>query len=175
MSTTVLRLHPAPATQPAALDEATLEQLYLQARRTDAPLRRFVQPAIPLASAGTDGAVPAGAEDPQTCGLPDAHTWAHRLVPAVLECLAGLRPAGQLARMVDPAIRVRIARRGAIARRRGTRGVHAPRVLKVHTCTPREGVAEVSVVVQMGDRVRAIALRLEGLDDRWVMTSFVVG
>ena len=37
---------------------------------------------------------------------------------------------------------------------------------------PRDGVVEASVIIRGPARVRAVALRLEGLDYRWRATSF---
>lgn len=176
MSTvTAPRLDGAPRVQPAPLDEATLERLYRQARLTDRPTKAsYLQPAIPLEPAARRDVGPVG-EQVDTERLPDPGTWAYRLVPAVLECLVGLRPVTQLARMMSCDLRRRLARQSAISRRRGVRGVRAPQVLKVHVCRPTPAVAEVAVVVRVGGRSRAVALRLEGLDDRWMMTSFTYG
>ena len=68
----------------------------------------------------------------------------------------------------------RISRRGSAARRRGTR-TSPSRVLKVHVCTPAAHAVEASVVVQHAGRVRAMALRAEGRDGRWVVVALVLG
>ncbi len=164
---------PIRPTQPAALDDHTLEQMYAQARRSSCPGRHYIQPLIPIERSGDDD--PENSSGAGTDRMPDPAVWTHRLVPAVLECLSGLRQAGQLSRMVTPLLRQRLARRSAIAKRRGIRGVRAPQVLKVHICRPVERVAEAAVVVRIDGRVRAVALRLEAVDDRWVMTTFTLG
>jgi hypothetical protein len=43
-------------------------------------------------------------------------------------------------------------------------------VRSVHLCEPVDGVAEASVVVAGALRWWALALRLEGLNGRWVLT-----
>jgi hypothetical protein len=37
--------------------------------------------------------------------------------------------------------------------------------------SPADGVVEVTVIVTMPDRTRALAMRLEGLDGRWRATE----
>ena len=41
-------------------------------------------------------------------------------------------------------------------------------------CTPRDGVVEAVVIVHGRARARAVALRLEGLDERWRATAINV-
>lgn len=50
-----------------------------------------------------------------------------------------------------------------------------PRVRKSHICIPTDGVVEASITFSLRERIRAVALRLEGLDGRWLTTSFIVG
>ena len=42
-------------------------------------------------------------------------------------------------------------------------------------CLPAQDVCEASAVVYDGDRVRAVALRAEALDDRWRVTALQLG
>jgi Family of unknown function (DUF6459) len=48
-------------------------------------------------------------------------------------------------------------------------------VQSVHGCSPRDGVAEATVVVNDGARIRAVAVRLEGWDGRWRVTALQLG
>ncbi|MFP5347666.1 MAG: Rv3235 family protein [Actinomycetes bacterium] len=48
-------------------------------------------------------------------------------------------------------------------------------VKKVRVCEPADGVVEGCGVVVQGDRVRAVAVRLEGMDGRWRATAVEVG
>jgi hypothetical protein len=41
-------------------------------------------------------------------------------------------------------------------------------------CTPTDGVAEASAVIQVGRRCRALAMRLEGLDGQWRCTALEI-
>ena len=45
----------------------------------------------------------------------------------------------------------------------------------MHTSTPSDGVAEVSLVLRRDGRCRAIAFRLTGLDGRWRITALQIG
>lgn len=119
--------------------------------------------------------------------LPAPGPVARALVQAVLEVLAGDRPARQLCGQVGQRLFADIEAR---AGRRAIRPA-ALSVRSVHVCEPRPGVAEVSAVVvglepvaagrpatratASRRRCRAVALRLEGLDGRWILTALSVG
>lgn len=45
----------------------------------------------------------------------------------------------------------------------------------MHVCEPGDGIAEISAVVLLEGRVRALALRLEGTDGRWVVSDVLFG
>jgi hypothetical protein len=115
---------------------------------------------------------------------------ARSLVQAVLEVLAGDRPARQLVAVTTE--RILLDLEGAVARRTRPRP-WALSVRSVHVCEPGPGVAEVSAVVvglersRSGPpdfrwgatgatrRVRAVALRLERHQTGWVITALSVG
>ncbi|HET9658554.1 MAG TPA: Rv3235 family protein [Kineosporiaceae bacterium] len=113
--------------------------------------------------------------------LPDPADWARQFVQAAIEVTTGLRPASQLVRWTTDEIRTRLARRAELARRMSRRA--APRaqsaqpstVRSTRVCIPRDGVAEACAVVSDGVRFRAVALRMEGLDGRWRVTSLELG
>jgi hypothetical protein len=109
--------------------------------------------------------------------LPDPARWAAQFVQAAVEVTTGLRPASQLLRWTTDEVRQRLARRADLARRTTPRGRPAQRgiVCSTRVCIPRDGVAEASAVVSDGNRLRAVALRLEGLDGRWRVTALELG
>lgn len=107
--------------------------------------------------------------------LPDPADWSARLLRLVLESMDGLRPAGQVQRWVSTAIHERVVRRGTLSRQRGRTVRHATVVKVLRVCEPADGVAEAAVLVVHDTRVRAVALRLVGVDGRWVMTALEVG
>ena len=127
---------------------------------------------------GTASAGPVPAR-PVAC-LPEPREWATRFVQAAVEVAAGLRPAGQLVRWTTGDVQATLARRHQIAarlRRPSNPGgaAHRARVRTVLASCPCDGVLEVSAVVQDHERVRAVALRMEGVQSRWRVTAFELG
>ena len=153
------------------------------------PTSAVTEPALPL-----DWVLPSGlpaapppvrrlrlvtqprSEEPSA--LPAAAPWVARLAPAILEVVAGERPAGQLQRWVTSEIRETLARRGAAALRHPAGKGRPPqcrRVRSVRVTEPAPGVVEASAVVIGGVRARAVALRLEVVRGRWLATAVELG
>jgi Family of unknown function (DUF6459) len=110
--------------------------------------------------------------------LPPPQQFAGRLVQALVEVTAGARPRTQLIRWTSERVYAEINRRVrelASAGAPGKRGLIAGHVRSLHVSEPRDGVAEVCAVVQRGPRAGAVAIRLEGLDGRWVCTAATFG
>jgi hypothetical protein len=104
--------------------------------------------------------------------LPEPRRWSARLAQAIVETLHGHRPVQQLLRWTDDAVYSAITNRLA-SRPRATPGAR-PTLRSIRVCTPTDGVAEASAVIQTGDRSRAIAMRLEGLDGQWRCTALEI-
>ena len=110
--------------------------------------------------------------------LPDPQMWAGRLAQAVVEVCGGERPVGQLLRWTSHEVYTQLAAQHRPRLRSAARPGSNVRVLRqrcdqvrsVHVCEPADGVAEVAVVVAGALRWWALALRLEGLNGRWVLT-----
>ncbi|MFF2268860.1 Rv3235 family protein [Cellulosimicrobium cellulans] len=108
--------------------------------------------------------------------LPDPTALCCAVVRAAVEVLRGERTVGQLARWVSPEIYETLARRSRLVadgpRRTTTRPVtvRRARVLRIG-----EGVAEGTVVVEDGDRVRAAAARLEARRGTWRVVALEIG
>lgn len=134
------------------------------------PPHRAGDPAADRAVAGTAGR--AGGADPGA-GPPPArppHARATALVRSMVEVLAGRRQPAQLAAAVTPEVlRYLSASRPAAVRAAGAG--------RVHVRQPHPGAAEVVAVCRIGDRTRALALRLDlgpGAGDRerrWTCTA----
>jgi hypothetical protein len=103
--------------------------------------------------------------------------WAARFAQAVTESVTGLRPTTQLVRWTTHDVFRDLDRRAQLVRRAGgaTRRPVRPQVRSVHVCRPSAQAAEVSVHVRHGLRSRALAMRLERRDDRWVCTALEFG
>ncbi len=116
-----------------------------------------------------DPAQSARTPDPDA-GLRD---WVARLAQAVIETAAGHRPASQLVRWTTPAVH-----RELVARHRVMGTISSapsrrlrPAVRSIHLCRPRPDALEASVHVGYGVRSRAVALRLEQRDGRWICVA----
>lgn len=168
-----LRIVPAPRTEPPALETSVVRELF--ARQTTQSRRPFVQSmlAIDFREVGEDPLF--GPQATKRRDLPEPAAWTRQIMGAVLECLVGARPVGQLARWLDSGPRELVTRHHRRAQRRGARPLTRSTILKVHVCEPADGVAEACLVVQHEGRVRAIAARLSGVDGRWLVTALQIG
>lgn len=170
-----ITLLPIPDPRPPLLDARAVEARLAQSDQRV----HYVQAAMRIQFTGSAA---DHDEDPLFCPqptatamLPDPDAWARTMITAIFEVMDGRRPIAQIQRALAPEIRDRIARRSSLARRRGTRQSHAPTIRALSCCTPADGVAEVSSVVQHADLVRAMAVRLTGVDGRWVVSAFELG
>jgi hypothetical protein len=94
---------------------------------------------------------PGGATCP-----PHPNAWPSRFAQVLAETLAGSRPASQIVPWTTLQTRRRISQLGPILG-----ASHRPRVKRVIVTSPARGVLEMTVVISIGDHVRAVAVRLE--------------
>lgn len=104
--------------------------------------------------------------------LPDPEPLLINLTRCVLEVLAGARELDQLARWVTDDVYKHLLKRVVLsARARAVKKQRAQRpsfaIGHITISEPRDGVIEAVVIVHTKVRVRAVAIRLEGLDHRW--------
>ncbi|GAA4785915.1 hypothetical protein GCM10023200_19830 [Actinomycetospora chlora] len=179
-------LDPSPATAPG------------RARRVGAVPVPRVRPLAEVLPAPRPAAVPdTVAPDPAVARAQDEldrlaaalRPVAARLLAVVADVLAGRRPPGHLAELATPGVATTLARAAPTVRPVRPRAVPAPgttpgtatglRGLRVCAVGPR--AAEVAAVVHGRDRVRALAARLERVDDgpadpgRWRVTALCPG
>ncbi|MDQ1725946.1 MAG: hypothetical protein QOG52_2974 [Frankiaceae bacterium] len=114
-----------------------------------------------------------GPQRTTTAVLPEVSAWSHRFVQVLLETVEGRRGVTQVAKFVSPALGADIERKSSIrARMAAARTAGQPVVVRsVRVCELEDGIAEVSAVVRRGARTLAVALRLEGIDGRWMCTA----
>jgi hypothetical protein len=96
------------------------------------------------------------AEHPAASKRTGPPPWAGQFAVLLAETLTGVRPV----RQVQPWL----SQRGSVQLRRLLplmRAAHRPRVLRVLTATPSPDVVEMTLVVLVGTRARALAVRLE--------------
>jgi hypothetical protein len=87
--------------------------------------------------------------------------WCGKFAQALVEVLAGCRPAKQLALVTTERIRARIDLLS-----RAASGGQRPRIRRVMTSRPTADVVEMTMVVNFGSRSRAVAMRFEHVPAR---------
>lgn len=109
--------------------------------------------------------------------LPDPTKMCCAMVQAAVEALRGTRPLAQLARWVSPEIYEQLAARSELTQRVHGRGAptHRAAIRRIRLCRLGENAAEATVVVDDGQRVRAVAVRLEGHRGHWRATALEIG
>lgn len=142
-----------------------------------------------IAGTGTSTAKPAGqspAGHPSLKPVSEAakvRAIARGTVQASMEVLAGIRPAHQLARRLDPQCMASLQHRAALIRREITRTGN-PALVRLHrnstvrsvrVCEVAQGIYEASAVVVDDVRARAVALRLERSKQVWRVVELVIG
>ena len=112
-----------------------------------------------------------------TEALPPAKEFVEMFIPQVLETIHGLREirtcGKNMTQTVFNAIEARAVSaklRNQVAKEPSPRPIFA--LGNVIISEPRDGVCEAAAVVHGPTRVRAVALRMEGLDNNWRATSF---
>lgn len=98
-------------------------------------------------------------EPPFACPAPVTGSWPSQFAQVLSEALAGSRPASQLTPWTTDQARKRISQLGPMLARPAA--AHGPRVRRVIVTSPVQDVLEMTVIVDIGARARAIAVRLE--------------
>ena len=117
-----------------------------------------------------------GHQPTSSSSLPDPTPLIENLTRCVVEILAGARDLEQLSRWVTDEVYRHLLKRVVLSTRaRQATGRKATRptfsIGSTTQCSPRDGVVEAVVIVHGRARSRAVALRLEGLDQRWRATA----
>ena len=175
---TPIHIAPAPVARPVAVPLPTHHDAGATTSQTPAP---YVQDALAVDFRAASDEELFGVQPTVHADLPDPARWAARLGQALVEVMHGARPPAQVLRWTSAEVYTVVARRGALAARRAGQQVRqgdgVNRLVRVRTarvCHPRDDVAEASLVVLDGRHIRALALRLEGRDGRWVVTALEV-
>jgi hypothetical protein len=108
--------------------------------------------------------------------LPDPAPWGRRLLIGMVETAGGHRPAQQLAPLLTPGVHRGLCGDFDRARRSGPgHWLSSASIRAVRASEPADGVAELCATVEVGARVRALALRLEEQHGRWRCTRLQLG
>jgi hypothetical protein len=157
-----ITIRPAPRREPPFDDELDGNSPYAPFDRA-LPFEATARPHVWLPSA------------PRPSALPDPAPWARRLLIGMVETAAGHRPVQQLAGLLSPSVHRGLCADFAPDRQRGRHWLHRAVVRSVRGSEPTDGVAELCATVEVGGRVRAIALRLEEHYGRWRCTRLQLG
>ena len=153
-----IRVVPAPVAAPPFDDDP----------RPRPVLRLVAEPAVVPA---VDESVWFSQDRTPAAQLPDPAPLVRQLLQGCLEVFAGARPLTQLRRQLSVELYAEFAARLHGGRRRPGGRPRPHSVPRVHVQTRPEGVVEACASVRRGDRLHALALRLEGHGDRWVCTA----
>ncbi|HET8594254.1 MAG TPA: Rv3235 family protein [Intrasporangium sp.] len=168
MSTKPVLVRPVPPTEPPLI---SAEEAYRATSREP-----YTQVALALDFTPTPDDDDSARRPTVRSQLPDPRPFVAKIAQAIIEVIAAQRPAPQLIRHTSPAIYSGLARRALVAARRQPTGPRRPAMVRrVRVCEPADGIVEACAVVVAHGRVRALALRLEGLDGRWFVTQLTVG
>jgi len=96
--------------------------------------------------------------------LPEVNKWSENFVITVLEVWSGRRSLAQLSRNCHRSAQKQIAAQSNI-------DTQKCQIRRIYINQPIEGVVEVTATLRVGDRVRSLSLRLEGVDKRWICTD----
>lgn len=99
--------------------------------------------------------------------LPELHTWTMTFVVALLEIWAGRRQPAQLASRCHRVIYNELLRKTGSQKEVG-------KIRTIHQNQPLDGICESTITVRFGDRLRAIVIRFEGVDGRWLCTELAL-
>lgn len=99
--------------------------------------------------------------------LPDIAQWTMSFAINLLEIIAGRRQPTQLATRCHHVIYRQLLAMVGCEKEIG-------RIRKIHQDQPLDGICESVVTVRFGERVRALVIRTEGVDGRWLCTALRV-
>jgi hypothetical protein len=96
--------------------------------------------------------------------LPDIRLWIMSFATNLLEILAGRRTPAQLADRCHRVIYLRLTSLSGTTDQIG-------KIRKIHQEAPLDGICESVITVRFGERIRALVIRTEGVDGRWLCTA----
>ena len=96
--------------------------------------------------------------------LPELHTWTMKFAVSVVEIWAGRRQPAQLISRCHRHIYMQLLKQVGSQKEIG-------RIRSIHQSEPLDGICESTITVRYGDRLRAMVIRFEGVDKRWLCTE----
>jgi len=149
--------------------------------RTTGTIKRVAKPPTKkrVIKNSLDAAEFFGRQYTSSKDLPNPESSLMSLATGVIEVISGTRQIDQLARILSDGVYQAISSKAIEARNsRESRGEKARyqniRVHAIRNQSPRDGVIESVVLVDIHERTRAVVIRLEGINSRWRATSVSV-
>jgi len=99
--------------------------------------------------------------------LPELHAWTMKFAVSVVEIWAGRRQPAQLISKCHRQIYMKLLKQVGSQKEIG-------RIRTIHQCQPLDGICESTITVRFGDRLRAMVIRFEGVDQRWLCTELLL-
>lgn len=96
--------------------------------------------------------------------LPELHSWTMKFAVSVIEIWAGRRQPAQLISRCHRHIYLQLLKQVGSQKEIG-------RIRTIHQSEPLDGICESTITVRYGERLRAMVVRFEGVDNRWVCTE----
>lgn len=99
--------------------------------------------------------------------LPELHAWTMKFAVSVVEIWAGRRQPAQLITWCHRVIYMDLLKKMGSQKEIG-------RIRTIHQSEPLDGICESTVTVRFGERLRAMVIRFEGQDGRWLCTALTL-
>ena len=96
--------------------------------------------------------------------LPELQAWTMKFIVSVVEVWAGRRQPAQLIRWFHRVIYMELLRKSGSQKEIG-------KIKSIHQSEPLDGICESTVLIRYGERLRAVVIRFEGVDGRWLCTA----
>jgi hypothetical protein len=96
--------------------------------------------------------------------LPNIHTWTMKFIVSVVEEWAGRRQPAQLIHWCHRVIYMELLKSSGSQKEIG-------KIKSIHQSEPLDGISENTVLIRYGERLRAVVIRFEGVDGRWLCTA----
>ena len=96
--------------------------------------------------------------------LPDIQRWLMSFTTNFLEIYAGRRQPAQLHARCHRVIYLELLRLTG-------KSTEIGRIRKIHITEPLDGICESVITIRFGERIRALCIRMEGVDGRWLCTA----
>ena len=96
--------------------------------------------------------------------LPELHAWTMKFAVSVVEIWAGRRQPAQLISWCHRVIYMDLLKMMGSQKEIG-------RIRTIHQSEPLDGICESTVTVRFGNRLRAMVIRFEGQNGKWLCTA----